>query len=323
MPTAAAPPFGTSPDKPNNPCLIAILLCTYNGAEYLREQLDSFIRQTHWNWVAYASDDGSTDGTLEILAEYQRALGERLVILHGPRQGFARNFISLICNPAVRGEYFAFSDQDDIWLQDKLARGVTALRTVSHEVPALYCSRTELVDRSGRHLGFSPLFTKRPGLRNALVQSLAGANTMLINLRARELLRSTPEDAQIVAHDWLTYLIVSSYGGGIVYDPVPTLLYRQHGGNLIGSSTAIKSRLIRLSKTFCGHFSEWNEMNLKVLQQHKACLGLEHRQLLEQFALARRSPLIKRLKLLLQTRVYRQTFSGNVKLLVAALFKQL
>ena len=76
---------------------VAILLCTYNGAEYLSAQLDSLVAQTHKDWVIYVSDDGSSDATLDILKRYQSELGEkRLVILGGPRQGFAKNFMSLV-----------------------------------------------------------------------------------------------------------------------------------------------------------------------------------------------------------------------------------
>jgi len=303
--------------------VIAILLCTYNGSKYLREQLDSFIGQTHKNWVLYASDDGSTDGTRDILLEYQRDLGNQIVMLEGPRQGFARNFISLIQNPVVDGDYFAFSDQDDIWLEDKLARSLSTLQQNNKDVAALYCSRTQLVDASGKKLGYSPLFTKRPSFRNALVQSLAGANTMLVNRRTRELLAATDPNARIVAHDWLTYLIVSGYQGVIVYDPVPTLLYRQHGGNLIGSNTGARRRLIRLICTLRGRFSEWNELNLYILSKHKPSLALENQKTLEQFETARRSPLIKRLRLLAKTGVYRQTLAGNLSLLAAAFLNKL
>ena len=119
--------------------LIAILLCTYNGSKYLREQLDSLIEQTHKNWILYVSDDGSSDDTLDILHHYQRTLGTRLFIFEGPRQGFARNFISLIQNPLVDGDYFAFSDQDDIWLDDKLARSLAALQQSRSDVATMYC----------------------------------------------------------------------------------------------------------------------------------------------------------------------------------------
>ena len=307
----------------NNEHLIAILLCTYNGSNYLREQLDSFVSQTHKNWVVYASDDGSTDRTLDILRSYQKTLGNRIVILQGPRQGFARNFLSLLQHQAVKGDYFAFSDQDDIWMTDKLARGLAALQSQNHDGAALYCSRTELIDAEGNPLGFSPLFSKPPSFRNALVQSLAGANTMLINQQTRALLAATPADARIVAHDWLAYLIVSSHQGLIIYDPKPTLLYRQHGNNLIGSNTGIRHSLIRLTHALRGRFSEWNEMNLNVLLLQKDRLPQQSHQVLEQFELARRSPLFKRVRLLIKAQVHRQTLAGNLSLAAAAILNKL
>jgi len=104
---------------------------------------------------------------------------------------------------------------------------------------------------------------------------------------------------------------------------VPTLLYRQHGGNLIGSNTGARRRLIRLICTLRGRFSEWNELNLYILSKHKPSLALENQKTLEQFETARRSPLIKRLRLLAKTGVYRQTLAGNLSLLAAAFLNKL
>ncbi len=107
---------------------VAILLCTYQGGEFLPQQLDSFLMQTHSNWKVWASDDGSTDDTLAILNNYQRAWGEeKLTILHGPRTGSTDNFMSLVYNPDIQADYYAFSDQDDIWEADKLQRAMTML----------------------------------------------------------------------------------------------------------------------------------------------------------------------------------------------------
>lgn len=79
---------------------VAILLSTYNGERFLVEQLDSLLAQTHRDWIIYASDDGSIDSTLAILREYQQRVGEeRFFIFNGPRQGFAKNFMSLVKNP--------------------------------------------------------------------------------------------------------------------------------------------------------------------------------------------------------------------------------
>jgi len=137
---------------------IAILLTTYNGARFLDEQIQSIIKQSYTHWVIHASDDGSTDATLAILLCHQKVLGaERLSLYHGPQQGFAQNFMSLVRNIAIRADYYAFCDQDDIWLPDKLARSVHRLAQLPQDKPALYGSRTILIDESGKTLGMSPL----------------------------------------------------------------------------------------------------------------------------------------------------------------------
>jgi len=299
---------------------VAILLCTYNGAAFLRAQLDSIERQTHTNWVIHASDDGSGDETLEVLQSYQRQFGQdRLVIYAGPQQGFARNFMSLINNPKIRADYFAFCDQDDVWFADKLARSLKHIPDTLLDVPALYCSRTRLIDALGRVIGFSPLFARKPSFRNALVQSLAGANTMMLNNAARVLLAQIPNDAHIVSHDWLTYLLVSGCGVAVFYDPEPTLDYRQHGANLIGSNNRLADRWVRIRKMFAGTFSEWNRNNLYALSNSHQRLTSHNRAVLKLFMQVRESSmLLKRLYLLKKAGLYRQTLFGNFGLVVAA-----
>lgn len=306
-------------DKGCRPGLhVAILLTTYNGARFLRQQLDSIVGQSHGNWTLYASDDGSSDETLDILQNYREVLGEeRLCLFRGPRLGFAQNFLSLIRNPEVRGDYFAFSDQDDIWFADKLARSLARLPH-ARSGPALYCSRTRLVDTEGRVLGFSPLLSKAPTFSNALVQSIAGANTMLLNAAARELLAHIPEHAQVVSHDWLCYLLVSGCGGEVYYDAEPTLDYRQHGSNLIGSNSGVRDRLIRFRKLMAGTFSEWTRQNLQAISYCHGQLATHNRSIFEQFCKARQAGLLRRFYLLGRAGVYRQTRLDTLGLLVAA-----
>jgi glycosyltransferase involved in cell wall biosynthesis len=298
---------------------VAILMCTYNGAEYLRGQLESIASQSLQSWTLYVSDDSSTDTTLSILAEYQRQWGEhKLVIFNGPCQGFGKNFISLLKRPEVQSRYYAFSDQDDVWLSDKLERSVERLDVVGEQTPALYCSRTRLIDATGKIIGFSPLFSRPPSFRNALVQSLAGANTMLVNNAARDLLLRVPDDATIIAHDWLTYIIVTACGGQAIYDAKPTLDYRQHGGNLIGANASLTDRITRISKMLSGRFVEWNDINLQILKAMSAQMTDDARNVLQHFDAGRCANLAKRLCELHRSGVYRQTFAGRVSLLLAA-----
>lgn len=297
---------------------VAILLTTYNGARFLVQQLDSIAGQSHGNWTLYVSDDGSTDETLDILQSYCQTLGdERLRLFHGPRLGFAQNFLSLIRNPAVRGDYFAFSDQDDIWFTDKLTRSLACFPHKRSE-PALYCSRTRLVDEDGNVIGYSPLFRKAPTFSNALVQSIAGANTMLLNSAARNLLAHIPEHAQIASHDWLCYLLVTGCGGDVHYDAEPTLDYRQHGSNLIGSNSGVHDRLVRIRKLLAGTFSEWIRQNLQSIDYCGAQLDTHNRNVLELFCKARQASLLRRFYLLRRAGVYRQTPLGTLGLFLAA-----
>jgi glycosyltransferase involved in cell wall biosynthesis len=298
---------------------IAILMCTYNGAAFLHQQLDSFAAQTFTNWVLYVSDDASTDATQEILAGYQLRWGaDRLVIFNGPCAGFAENFISLIQRPEIEGEYFAFSDQDDIWFTSKLERSLSRLVAIDGKVPAVYCSRTRLIDAAGSVIGVSPLFPKPPSFQNALVQSIAGANTMLINQAARDLLCKLPKQPSLVAHDWLTYLLVTGCGGTAIYDSDPTLDYRQHDGNLIGANATFADRISRLQGMLSGRFAAWNDANSSVLKEMEPLLSTESRKIFASFEAGRRGNLWRRVVELRNAGVYRQTPQGNLSLFLAA-----
>lgn len=178
----------------NREALVAILMGTKNGGRFLAEQLDSLEAQTHNNWVLIASDDGSTDDTIKILRDCQAKwpVG-RLIIKDGPKRGFCINFLSLACDPDIEADYYAFCDQDDVWLPNKLSVAIKHIRAneldaPNNSIPFLYCSRTIHVAENLRRNGRSPLFVFPPSFRNALVQSLAGGNTMVFNHQAKVLL---------------------------------------------------------------------------------------------------------------------------------------
>jgi glycosyltransferase involved in cell wall biosynthesis len=173
--------------------LVAILLCTYNWAKYLAEQLDSLETQTHQNWLIIASDDGSTDQTLEILQQYQAKWPSgKLAIRSGPQKGFCQNFLSLACDPEIKADYYAFCDQDDVWLPEKLSIAlVNIVFNQQLNIPYLYCGRTYYVTDNLKPYGISPLFVFPPSFRNALVQGIAGGNTMVFNPALKRLIENT------------------------------------------------------------------------------------------------------------------------------------
>jgi glycosyltransferase involved in cell wall biosynthesis len=303
---------------------VAVLLCTMQGEPHLAEQLDSIIGQSHPYWTIWASDDGSSDDTLGILSKYQKSLGaERLNIAKGPSQGYVKNFLSLACNPNISADFYAYSDQDDVWMPDKFKRALAWLNTVPDNVPAVYCGRTFIVNPVNEPAGMSPLFSKPPGFPNALVQSIAGGNTMVFNQAARALLLAAGGDVQVASHDWWTYQVVSACGGQIYYDPYPTVRYRQHAGNVLGSNSSWFARLTRMGMLLRGRFSDWNDMNSLALQRLNRHLTPSSRSLLDRFNQARAGGLVARLVGIRQTGVYRQTKFGTLGLVAAAVLNKL
>jgi glycosyltransferase involved in cell wall biosynthesis len=325
-PSAGAPTKLThvsSPSTGSSPG-VAILLCTFNGKDFLQKQLESIVAQTHKNWVIHASDDGSNDNTTSILNSYQESLGQhRFKIYEGPKLGFAKNFLSLIKNESISGDYFAFSDQDDVWHSTKLERGISNLKTLEHSLPALYCSRVRLINAEGQLVGMSPLRSKTPSFKNALVQSIAGGNTMLINPAARDLLAMTPNNVSVVAHDWLTYLLVTAAGGFVIYDKTPSLDYRQHENNLIGNKTGILGNLLRLKSVTTERFSLWNDQNCYLLNKLGNQLTKDNHNTLKSYEKLRRSGLITRIKLLYRIGLYRQGTLDNFLFTLAVILKKI
>ena len=303
---------------------VAILLCTYQGQRYLQAQLDSFVAQTHTNWELWVSDDGSKDGTHAILNQALKAWGKDKISIHnGPKEGFCANFLSLTCKADIKADYYAYSDQDDIWKAEKLERAVAALSTVPKGIPGLYCSRTRVVDADDKPICMSPLFEKTPSFANALMQNIGGGNTMVFNEAARQLLIEAGEKVQVVTHDWWAYLLVSGCGGQVFYDPKPTVRYRQHENNLVGMNASTSARLKRIIQLFKGRFREWTDLNVVAINAMRDHLTPKNKQILDQFVVARQQPLFRRMLALKSSGIYRQTLFGKLGLIVAAMFNKI
>jgi len=301
------------------PPFVAILMCTRNGGQFLEHQLESIAKQSFQAWTVWVSDDGSQDGTLEILRRYRTSWGaHRLSIRGGPGKGFCANFLSIACDNSIDATHFAFADQDDVWEPDKLERALLWHQTVPESVPALYGTRTVLVDQEGRFLGLSPLFRRAPSFRNALVQNIAGGNTMVFNRAARSLLQLAGDTVCVVTHDWWTYLLVSGSGGRVCFDPYPSVRYRQHRLNQIGSGRTLMDRFARLRWALGGRLRGWNDAHLAAIGPVSHVLSDEARETLQKFDSARKGSGLAGALRLLDCGVYRQTLGGNLALALAA-----
>lgn len=304
---------------------VAVLLGHYNGGAYLAEQLESLGAQSHRDWSLIVSDDGSTDRWLETMADFSKAVPKNKVWLHnGPGNGFAQNFLSLVDHAGPTVPYAAFCDQDDVWMHDKLERALSALAKVRPGQPALYCGRTMVCDRNLNPIGLSPLFRRLPGFGNALVQNIGGGNTMVMNRAALDILQDTRAHAtSVVSHDWWAYQILSGAGGRILYDAEPSVMYRQHGQNLVGANQSWVARARRMNRILRGDFRAWNRANNVALRRATHWLTPEARRMLAAFDEARNARSVQRLSSLAASGIYRQTVQGNLALYVAAALRRL
>jgi len=300
---------------------VHILMAVYNGAKHLQGQLDSFAAQSHCNWHLIASDDGSQDGSVDVLRSFAQS-HRRSIILEGPGAGGSANFMFLLCHLATTqpdAKCIAFSDQDDKWLPHKLARALEHLKRAPAGRPALYCSRSLI---AGPDLSAPRLSAPRPrqaSFRNALVQNIAGGNTIVLNEAASALvLKAAPVVKKVVVHDWWIYQLITGAGGIVLHDDEPGLLYRQHDDNQIGANDTFRAQMLRLGKLLSGDFRAWNDVNIFALRATHHMLSAENRTVLNSFAKMRRLPLIPRLIAVRRLGLYRQSAVGTAALWIAA-----
>lgn len=302
---------------------ICILMATLNGEKFLAEQLQSIENQTHKNWRVVISDDGSIDNTVDISKQFQQKLGNnRIEIRKGPQQGFCQNFLSMACDTSIRADYYAFSDQDDVWMTDKFVKAIKYFETSNEsQLPRVYCGRTIITNANLKPIGFSPLFALPRSFRNALVQSIAGGNTMVFNHAAKELLEKAGP-LQVVSHDWWLYQIVMGAGGIVYYDPEPSVLYRQHQNCAIGENKSFKSKIERLGFVLNGRFKAWNTKNYEALCIVQHLLTKDCRDILETFGKFRGARFKDRIRLLEVCGLYRQTWRGTLSFFIATIINK-
>lgn len=307
---------------------MTVLLALCNGAAHLQAQLDSYCAQSLTPVRIWASDDGSTDDTPALFDRFAAQAdrhGLTCARFNGPCRGLTANFFSLLARPGPETTYVALSDQDDVWLPDKLARAVAALAPFGTR-PALLGTRSwEWHEETGRRV-LSRSVPPPHDFRHALVQNFAGGNTMVLNRAALDLVqralpRISPGGAAV--HDWWLYQLISGAGGAVLLDEVPQILYRQHRRNQIGANASLRSRLTRFRAMLNGTYRAWNDQNVAALQANADLLTPEARALLERFARDRQGPLPARLAMLRATGLRRKGRVNQSVLWLAAALNRL
>lgn len=284
---------------------VNVLLSTYNGARYLPEQLDSVLAQTDAGIMLHIRDDGSSDNTIDLLGTYAAAHAH-VKVTEGHNLGVVNSFFDLLKNADQQCDYFAFCDQDDVWLPSKMANAVEMLDQEDASQPLLYFCRLEYVDDNLQHIGHAPL-PRRLGFGNALVQNLATGCTVVINRKAREIILSRlPQRAMM--HDWWAYLVASAYGK-VLYDPRVGIKYRQHGNNEVGGTPLFTESMKRRFKRFVNHGKNVfmvSEQAVEFVRCHGERLPGPKKQTAQRF-LASKSSFFSRLRYSTNMDVWRNT----------------
>lgn len=227
---------------------VAILLATYNGEEYLREQIDSLYSQTYSGWSLYIHDDGSTDNTMAIINDYSSRHDNITVFDYPSRHGARDNFFSLI--QAVDADYYFFCDQDDVWLPGKIATEMEKMHeaeTASGDIPVIVHTDAYVVTRGLKVISPS-LWTHtntHPEMMMSFddcVRTVVTGCTMCFNRAAKATL--VHPSATAIMHDCWLFLCVMRVNGKAIAVHEPTMLYRQHHGNTLGARQWEKKSLI-------------------------------------------------------------------------------
>jgi rhamnosyltransferase len=234
---------------------IAVLMATYNGLNCLPEQVSSILNQVDVDLTLYVSDDGSSDGTYELICELSKNDSRVIVLPRVQRMGAAgKNFYRLICDVDVNGvDYVAFADQDDVWNLNKLSSHIGLIKraqadAVSSNVLAFWSDGSQkLINKSQPQKSYDFLFESAgPGCTFLMTP-------WLIDEVRRQLL-SHEKAKDVSLHDWLTYAICRAHGRDWVIDEVPSMQYRQHQTNVVGANSGLKAAFTRLKKINSGWY---------------------------------------------------------------------
>ena len=300
--------------------MIDILMATYNGEKYLREQLDSILRQSNTDWRLIIRDDCSNDSTVQIIQEYQAQYPDKLVLIQAdtPSGSAQNNFFQLIkyWQQHCDTQYIMFADQDDVWLQNKVQTTLAEMQQLEQqrgrEIPLLVHTDLIVVDAelnviNPSMFAMQNMDAKRDKLNNILVQNIVTGCTMMVNKLLLDMVTEIPKRA--VMHDMWLALIASAFGHICFVEEV-TILYRQHDSNANGAQD-VKSmkyffwkltsadeihkglvRQYRQAEEFLKIYQEQLDINQKYMLS--AYSMMDEKNILEKFAVLNNNQLYKK-----------------------------
>ena len=279
---------------------VTILLSTYNGEQFLAEQIESIQAQTYRDWQLLIRDDGSSDRTRAIIEDFCRQ-DSRISFInpeHHENLGVIKSFHSLL--KYQDSDFYFFSDQDDVWLPDKLAIQLAAAEKYDASLPLLVYTDLKVVDQELNIVHESMIRTQSDHANTELIQELT-ENTVtggvsMIN-RALADLWTGQEEHELLMHDWYLGLLAAAFGN-LVYIDKPGELYRQHSNNVLGARTLRKrvKNWVRPHVLFAKYWKLIKDSQTQARNLLSQPLTTENREIIENFVTIMEAPFAERLR---------------------------
>lgn len=279
---------------------VNILMSTYNGQQFLAEQIRSIQDQSYTDWTLFIRDDGSSDNTKEILKDFERQ-DSRIHLIDSDKSdnlGVIKSFHKLVNHD--KADYYFFSDQDDVWLPNKLELSLKEAQNYPVDLPLMVYMDLKVVNQDLEIMTESMVKSQSHHANTELVQELT-ENTVtggvaMINHALAEMWQVTYD---ILMHDWYLALLASAFGN-LVFIDQPGELYRQHSDNVLGARTLSK----RFKKWIRPHILFAVYWDLIKNSQKQAChllqmpLSRSNRELIEAFVTIMDKPMLERFRIL-------------------------
>jgi len=285
---------------------VAILLSTFNGEAYLEKLLNSLLSQDYENFHIFVRDDGSSDGTLEILKRFSE--NEQIDCLYSENIGVVKSFFSLLEQCPIEADYYAFCDQDDEWDPKKVRDAVNVLNSNGGiDDIMLYFSALKYVSENGSFLRYSPPINIPPNFNGAILQNLAIGCTTVINNNARKKIVTNVNFSEVYMFDWWVFL-VCSYFGNVYFSETAYINYRQHSNNTVGASANnILEKLFQWMRYFIKRPNRFiSRQMFEFYRVYKHHLDSDHDELLREFVSIYRKNFFQRMLCVPSLKVSRQ-----------------
>ena len=279
---------------------VNILMSTYNGQQFLAEQIRSIQEQSYTDWTLFIRDDGSSDNTKEILKDFERQ-DSRIHIIDSDKSdnlGVIKSFHKLVNHD--RADYYFFSDQDDVWLPNKLELSLKEAQNYLADLPLMVYMDLKVVNQDLEIMTESMVKSQSHHANTELVQELT-ENTVtggvaMINHALAEMWQETDD---ILMHDWYLALLASAFGN-LVFIDQPGELYRQHSDNVLGARTLSKrfKKWIRPHILFAVYWDLIKNSQKQARHLLQMPLSQSNRELIEAFVTIMDKSMLERFRIL-------------------------